>query len=71
MGIYSDYLNRNMSFDQLSAERKIQLQAISKLRGGRDIIVYASDINNKANAPVAIDFSDILPFPCLCPQTIS
>lgn len=62
MGIYSDYLNRNMSFDQLSAERKIQLQAISKLRGGKDIIVYASDITNKTNAPVSIDFSDILPF---------
>jgi len=51
-----------MSFDQLNAERKIQLQAISKLRGDRDIIVYASDTNNKVNAPVAIDFSDILPF---------
>jgi ClpP class serine protease len=62
MGIYSDYLNKNMSFEQLTAERKKQLQEISKLRGGRDIIVYASDIINKANAPVAIDFSDILPF---------
>jgi hypothetical protein len=62
MGIYSDYLNMNMSFQQLSAERKNQLKTISKLRGGRDIIVYASDVNNKINAPVAIDFSDILPF---------
>ncbi len=62
MGIYSDYLNKNMSFDQLSSERKIQLNRISKLRGDRDIIVYASDINNKVNAPVAFDYSDILPF---------
>lgn len=62
MGIYSDYLNRSMSFDQLTAERKTQLKAISRLRGNRDIIVYASDVNNRANAPVAIDFSDILPF---------
>jgi len=62
MGIYSDYLNMNMSFEQLSAERKNQLKAISKLRGDRDIIVYASDVNNKVNAPVAIDFSDLLSF---------
>lgn len=62
MGIYSDYLNRNLSFDQLSVERKVQLKAISKLRGDRDIIVYASDVTNRVNAPVAIDFSDILPF---------
>lgn len=62
MGIYSDYLNMNMSFEQLTLERKNQLKIISKLRGDRDIIVYASDINNKSNAPVSIDFSDILPF---------
>jgi ClpP class serine protease len=62
MGIYSDYLNKNMSFEELSVERKNQLKIISKLRGDRDIIVYASDISNKSNAPVAIDFTDILPF---------
>lgn len=62
MGIYSDYLNKSMSFEQLTAERKTQLNKISKLRGDRDIIVYASDINNKVNAPVAFDYSDILPF---------
>jgi hypothetical protein len=62
MGIYSDYLNMNLNFDQLTAERKKQLSAISQIRGGRDIIVYASDVNNKINAPVALDFSDILPF---------
>ncbi len=40
MGNYSDYLNKNMSFEQLSAERKNQLKVISKLRDNRDIIVY-------------------------------
>ncbi|MGN6341041.1 MAG: SDH family Clp fold serine proteinase [Ginsengibacter sp.] len=62
MGIYSEYLNKNLNFNQLTTERKRQLKEISKLRGGRDIIVYASDVNNKNNAPIAFDFSDILPF---------
>jgi hypothetical protein len=62
MGIYSDYLNQNLSFEQLTLERKRQLEIISHLRGGRDIIVYASDVNNKINSPVSIDFSDILAF---------
>ena len=38
------------------------LKIIASLRGNRDIVVYASDITNRSNAPVAIDFSDILPF---------
>src|SRR5882757_1004747 len=62
MGIYSDFLGKNMNFEQLQAARKEQLKEISKLRGGRDIIVYASDVSNRANAPVALDFTDILPF---------
>jgi hypothetical protein len=39
MGIYSDYLNKNMSFEELTAERKNQLRIISKLRDDRDIII--------------------------------
>ena len=62
MGIYSDYLNKGMSFEDLSNARKEQLKIIASLRGNRDIVVYASDITNRSNAPVAIDFSDILPF---------
>ena len=61
MGIYSDYLNSNFTFEQLSQERKKQLAQISALRNGRDIIAYASDFQ-KLNVPVAIDNSDILPF---------
>lgn len=51
-----------MTFDQLSKERKNQLKAISRLRGGRDVIVYASDVNNRSNAPISIDYSDNLIF---------
>lgn len=59
MGVYSDYLDKQFSFEELSNERKTQLQRISSIRN-RDIIVYASNIN--ANAPNSIDYSDILPF---------
>lgn len=62
MGIYSEYLEKKMTFEQLTQERKKQLKAISKLRNGRDIIVYASDVNNRLNAPISIDYSDNLIF---------
>ena len=60
MGIYSDYINQKLSFDQITSERKKQLKRISILRK-RDILVYASD-SNKGNAPVSILPSDLLPF---------
>lgn len=62
MGIYSEYLGKRMSFPELMTERKKYLKQISKLRGGRDIIVYASDLTNKTNSPISIDYSDILPW---------
>lgn len=62
MGIYSDYLNKRFTFDDLIRERKEQLKRISSYRNGRDILVYASDIQNRQNAPISIDFSDIQPF---------
>ena len=49
-----------MSFPQLTAERKKLLLQISKLRGGRDVLVYAADLN-KTNAPISINYSDLLP----------
>jgi ClpP class serine protease len=61
MGVYSEYLGQQLSFDQLSSERKKQLERISHLRS-RGIIVYASDISGKNNSPDSIDHSDILPF---------
>jgi hypothetical protein len=60
MGIYSEYINKRLTFDQISAERKNQLKKISALRG-RDILVYASDFN-KGNAPISIIPADFLPF---------
>ena len=61
MGVYSEYLGKQLSFDQLSSERKVQLERISSLRG-RPIVVYASDITPKNNCPNSIDRSDLLPF---------
>ena len=49
-----------MDFAQISNERKEQLRQISRLRGNRDIIVYASD--STKTAPNLIDYSDLLPF---------
>lgn len=62
MGIYTEYLEKNMNYEQLSKERKIQLSKISSLRGNRDILVYASDLTNRTSSPISIDYSDILPF---------
>src|ERR1700749_1725265 len=58
MGFYTEYLNKKFDFKGLEAERKKQLLEISKLRGGRDILVYAADLT-KQNAN--IDYTDILP----------
>lgn len=62
MGIYSEYLDAKMNFQQLTSHRKRQLRTISKIRGGRDILVYAADLTSKAPASISIDYSDILPF---------
>jgi len=53
MGIYSEYLAKFSSgnFDELSAERKIQLKRIADLRG-RDVLVFAADIN-KGNQQIS------------------
>ena len=59
MGIYSDYLDQQLSFEELSRQRKRQLQRISDIRG-RAILAYASDFTKQA--PNSIDYSDIVPF---------
>jgi len=61
MGFYSEYLDKHLSFDQISKERKKHLKGISRIRGDRDILVYASDLT-KGNAAISIDYSDLLPF---------
>lgn len=60
MGIYTEYLTKQLDFQALQAERKAQLKAIAELRKGRDILVYASDMMKQA--PSSIDYSDQLPF---------
>ena len=59
MGNYSDYLNKNFSYADLTKERKIQLRKISKLRGNREIFTYASALTKQA--PTSIDYDDLLP----------
>ena len=60
MGIYSEYLNKNLSFDQITAERKAQLNRISRLRDGRDVLVFAADLT-KGNTPNSVNYADLLP----------
>lgn len=61
MGIYTEYLDKNMDINDIHAERKKQLERISRIRG-RDIIVFAADLNKGGNAPISIAYDDILPF---------
>lgn len=60
MGVYSEYLDRQWSFEELTAERKAQLNRISAARGGRGVLVFAADLN-KGQAPIQIEYSDLLP----------
>jgi len=59
VGIYSEYLDRQFNFPDLTAERKQQLHRISQLRG-RDILAFAADLN-KGEAPISLNYSDLLP----------
>ncbi|MCK4745236.1 Clp protease ClpP [Candidatus Parcubacteria bacterium] len=60
MGIYSEYLEKQLSFQELTDERKKQLKIISKLRGDRDVLVYAADLNKRVDA-ISINYADLLP----------
>ena len=61
-GIYTEYLDRRMSLDQLNAERKKQLKRISELREGRAVLVYAADISKgSAGASTGLELTDIRP----------
>ncbi|MDM5434403.1 Clp protease ClpP [Bacillus hominis] len=59
MGMFTEFLERGFSFEQINSERKKYLQKISELRGGRDIITFAADFN-KGNAPISIVYDDLL-----------
>ncbi len=60
MGIYTEYLDKRLEFPELTAERKQQLRRISELRHGRDVLVFAADLN-KPRAPISINYADLLP----------
>ncbi len=60
MGAYSEYLNKQLDFQGITDERKKQLGIISKLRGDRDILVYAADLNKRTDL-ISINYSDLLP----------
>ncbi len=59
MGFYAEYLNKQMSPEQLDHERKLQLQAIAKHRN-RDVLVVAADLT-RARANPGINYADLLP----------
>jgi ClpP class serine protease len=58
--VYSQYLDANMGFDELEAERKNQLRLIESIRG-RDVLVYAANVSVRQRAPISIEYADLLP----------
>jgi Serine dehydrogenase proteinase len=60
VGVYSEYLNRGMSFQEMEAERKAQLARISELRS-RDVLVYAANLSTRSRVPISIEYADLLP----------
>ena len=60
MGFFTEYLNKNLDFEGLQAERKIQLGRISKARGGRAVMAFCAAMTKQA--PIAIDFDDRIHF---------
>lgn len=61
MGIFQEYIERRMSVGDLVAERKSHLRKISAIRGGRSVIVYASNFR-VPDAVNSIWQEDLLPF---------
>lgn len=61
-GIYTEYLDTGLNFNELTNQRKIQLKKISELREDRAVLVLAADINKGHKAPISITYSDLVPF---------
>ena len=59
MGIYSEYLDSNFNFKQLTAERKKHLKRVADIRGKRAIFTYAAALTK--NAAISIIYDDLLP----------
>lgn len=64
MGYYTEYLEMKFDAQGLAKERKLQLARISALRGGRDVLVYAADIDKQDISPalLSIAYNDLVPF---------
>jgi len=60
VGIYTEYLNKQMDFKQMQGERRNMLKKISTLRDDRDILAITSDLT-KSKVPIQIDYTDLLP----------
>lgn len=60
-GIYTEYLDQNLTPDQLNSERKVQLKRISEFRDGRDVLVFAADFKKGQIAPIFINPVDLTP----------
>jgi hypothetical protein len=65
MGVFSEYLSNNnlKSFQSITEERKKQLKKISEIRK-RPVLAILSDQSlkpEKKTAPVAIDYTDLIP----------
>jgi hypothetical protein len=59
MGYFTEYLDRGMSFEDLAKERKKQLAEISRLRGGRAVLVFAADLQ-KGHSNISMSYPDLL-----------
>jgi hypothetical protein len=63
VGIFSEYIERQLNFQALNQERKNQLERIAQIRGKqgkREVLVMAASLK-AANVPTSIDYSDLLP----------
>jgi hypothetical protein len=59
MGIYAQYLEQKMDFNDLTAERKKQLHLISTHRNNNDVFVYAADLT-QGDPKIGILYEDIV-----------
>jgi serine dehydrogenase proteinase len=59
VGIYSEYLDKQLDFQALTQERKKQLRRISELREHRDVLVMAADLK-KSHQAISIHHTDLL-----------
>jgi hypothetical protein len=62
MGIFSEYLDKNLDWDGLQKERKTQLKRISELRGGRAVMTYAAAIGSPIKGYFNINIKDFIRF---------